>query len=130
MERRVTRHQVGIYPSIEPFGQKIRGALRRLGLRWRCLHTLTEAAENLSLLLINGAAFKSDENAVKQALSEKLRGPLRSVPTVLLDPPEVEVLSGWAEGYEARIDLALSSAEMAQIFQHVLSHLEPTGTRK
>lgn len=123
-------YRVGVYPSMEPFGKKIRGALRRLGVRWSCLHSLTESREALGLLLINVAALADGEEALRQALSKRLQGPLRSVPTILLDPPEATVTYGWAEGYEARLSLELSPAEIAQALQQVLHQLEPTSTSR
>ncbi len=122
------KQQVGVYPAAEPFGRKIRSALRRAGIQWSCLHDLMDAPESLTLLIINVPALQGGEDALKAVLHAKLHSPLRSVPTILLDPPDAEVVRGWADGYEARISLALSPAQMAQVIQRVLSQRQPTGT--
>jgi len=122
MSNGTTAHLVGIYPSIEPFGKKVRSALRQLGLKWVQLRSLTEVQEQPSLLLINGAALEGGEKALKQVLSEKLSGQLRFVPAILLDPPDGNEAHGWAEGYEARLSLACSHTKIAEVVQEVLSH--------
>ncbi len=118
--------QIGVYPAVEPFGKKIRSALKEAGIRWVCLKRLLEPPESLALLLINVAALESGENDLKTVLEAVQNSPLRSVPTVLLDPPNGEVMSGWAEGYEARLSLALSSAQIARIIQKMLHQLQLT----
>ncbi len=119
---------VGVYPALEPFGKKIRGALKQAGVQWVCLRDLTDISKPPALFIINGAALGSDDDLLKAVLQTKARSSLHCIPTILLDAPEKDPIRGWAEGYEARLSLRLPTSQIAQIIQRMLSQLQPTLT--